>query len=89
MSGGLFQRDKVDMSPVDLRQILYDIERIVRADATLKNVTLRLDLPAALPTGMGNRTQLTEALMNLVLNAFDSICESVDGPRDVGCRKST
>ena len=23
--------------------------------------------------------------MNLVLNGFDSICESVDGPRDVGC----
>ena len=84
----LFQRDKIEMSPVDLRQILYDIERIVRADAIVKNVTLRLDLPAALPTVIGNRTQLVEALMNLVLNAFDSVCESADGPREVEMRAS-
>jgi PAS domain S-box-containing protein len=84
----LFQRDEVQMSPVDLRLILYDVERIVRADATLKKVTLRLDLPTALPTVTGNRTQLIEALMNLVLNAFDSVCESVDGPREVEMRAS-
>src|SRR5246127_4861598 len=35
----LFQRDEVQMSPVDLRQILYDVERIARADAASKNVT--------------------------------------------------
>jgi signal transduction histidine kinase len=76
------------MSSVDLRQILYDVERIVRADATSKNVALRLDLPTTLPTIIGNRTQLIEALMNLVLNAFDSVCESVDGPREVEIRTS-
>jgi PAS domain S-box-containing protein len=84
----LFQRGEVQMSPVDLRQILCDVERIARADAAFKNVTLRLDLPAGLPTVIGNRTQLIEALMNLVLNAFDSVCESVDGPREVEMRAS-
>jgi PAS domain S-box-containing protein len=84
----LFQRGKVEMSRVDLHQILYDTERIVRADAIMKNVTLRLDLPASLPTVIGNRTQLVEALMNLVLNAFDSVCESADGPREVEIRAS-
>jgi PAS domain S-box-containing protein len=84
----LFQREGVQMSPVDLRQIVFDVERIVRADAAFKNVTLRLDLPTALPTVLGNRTQLIEALMNLVLNAFDSVCESADGPREVELRAS-
>ncbi len=84
----LFQREGVQMSPVDLRQIVCDVERIVRADAALKNVTLRLDLPSTLPTVIGSRTQLIEALMNLVLNAFDSVCESVDGPREVEMRAS-
>jgi nitrogen fixation/metabolism regulation signal transduction histidine kinase len=32
------------MSPVNIRQILYDVERIVRADAAAKGVTLQLDV---------------------------------------------
>jgi signal transduction histidine kinase len=84
----LFQRDQVPMSPVDLRQILHDAERIAMADAALRNVTLRLDLPTALPIVIGNRTQLIEVLMNLVSNAFDSVCESAEGPREVVMRAS-
>jgi PAS domain S-box-containing protein len=79
----LFQRDKVEMSPVDLREIMYDVERIVRTDAKLKNINVRLNLPTSLPSVIGNRTQLIEALMNLLMNAFDSICESVEGAREV------
>jgi PAS domain S-box-containing protein len=84
----LFQRDAVQMSVLDLYQILNDVERIVRADAASKNVTLQLDVPTALPTVIGNRTQLIEVLMNLVQNAFDSVCESTDGPRQVEIRAS-
>jgi C4-dicarboxylate-specific signal transduction histidine kinase len=84
----LFQRDEVQMSRVDLRQILCDVERIARPDATLKNVALRLDLPTTRLTVMGNRTELIEVLMNLVVNAFESVCESVDGPREVVLRAS-
>jgi C4-dicarboxylate-specific signal transduction histidine kinase len=82
----LFRRDVVQNSPVDLREVLYDVERIVRADATLRNITLRLDLETSLPPVIGNRTQLIEVLINLVLNAFDAVCESAEGPRKVEVR---
>jgi signal transduction histidine kinase len=79
----LFQRGEARMSPVDLKQVVHDVERILTADAVFKNISLHLDLPASLPTIIGNRTQLIQALMNLVLNAFDSVCENGDGPREV------
>ena len=72
----LFQRAEVEMLVVDLRQILYDVERILRADAASKGVTLQLDVPTALPPVMGNKTQLIEAVMNLVSNGVDSVCET-------------
>jgi signal transduction histidine kinase len=79
--GALFQRDEVEMLVVDLHQILYDVERILRADAASKGVTLQLDVPTALPPVMGNKTQLIEAVMNLVSNGVDSVCETGEAGR--------
>jgi len=79
----LFQRNKVEMSLLDLRQILLDVEHLLRSDASNKEISFRLDLPPSLPTVVGNRTQLIEVLINLVSNAFDSLRESTDGRHDV------
>ena len=79
----LFQRDDAQMGPVDLKQVLFDVGRILAADAMFRKITLRSDLPASLPTIIGNRTQLLQALMNLVLNAFDAVCEDGVETREV------
>jgi signal transduction histidine kinase len=79
----LFQRGDAQMSSVDLKQVVLDVERILAGDAVFKNVSFHLDLAASLPTVIGNRTQLIQALMNLVLNAFDAVCENGNGPREV------
>ena len=82
----LFQRDEVIMSRVDLRQVLLDVERIVGPDALRRNISLRVEAPVTLPTVAGNRTELVQATINLVQNAFDSICENTEGPREVEVR---
>ena len=79
----LFQRDQMIMSRVDLQQVLLDVERIVRPDALSRNIALRVASPVTLAPVSGNRTELVQATFNLVQNAFDSICEVADGPREV------
>jgi signal transduction histidine kinase len=79
----LFQRGETKMSSVDVKGLLLDVNRIVSADARMKNVSLLMEVPDSLPRVRGNKTHLTQAVLNLVLNAFDSVCES-DGPREVG-----
>ena len=79
----LFQRGEVETSPVDFARLMQDVERIVRFDAEAKNITVRLALPDYVPTIVGNRTQLLQALINLILNGFDAICQNEDGPREV------
>lgn len=56
----LFQRGEAQMSSVDLKQVLLDAERILAGDAVLKKISFHLDLPASLPTVIGNRTQLIQ-----------------------------
>ncbi|MBV8134277.1 MAG: GHKL domain-containing protein, partial [Deltaproteobacteria bacterium] len=42
-----------------------------------------LELPHSLPPIVGNRTQLIQALINLILNAFDAVCQNDGSPREV------
>lgn len=79
----LFQRAETKPSTLDPKQVLLEVERMLRPDAITRNISLRLELPASLPTVAGNRTELMQALMNLVVNAFDAVSEATDGAREV------
>ncbi len=78
----LFQRGETKMSSVDVNDLLLDVNRIVSADARLKNISLLMKVSDSLLLVRGDKTHLTQAVLNLVLNAFDSVCEN-DGPRVV------
>jgi two-component system, LuxR family, sensor kinase FixL len=78
----LFQSRDAEMSPVDISQVLLDVTRIVSTDVRMRKISWLIDLPDSLPLVRGDKTHLTHAVLNLVVNAFDSVCDS-DGPREV------
>jgi signal transduction histidine kinase len=84
----LFQRGEIQMLPLDIQSIFHDIDRIVREDAQSKKIDLQIEVPASLPTVAGDRTQIMQAILNLVSNAVDSVCETGHEPRVVALRAS-
>lgn len=78
----LFKRGEAKMASVDVKELLLEINRIVSTDARTKNISLLIEVSDSPSLVRGNKTQLAQAVLNLVFNAFDSVCES-DGPREV------
>ncbi|PYO01590.1 MAG: hypothetical protein DMD89_05620 [Candidatus Rokuibacteriota bacterium] len=58
-------------------------------DAGQRNVSITLDLAPGLPLVSGDRVQLQQVLLNLVVNAFDAAADVADRPRKVILRTRT
>jgi signal transduction histidine kinase len=70
LRGMLKRGAPVEFAPVDLNDVIRLVERLVRGDGVRHRVTLELRLAPDLPPAIGDRVQLQQVVMNLMLNAF-------------------
>ena len=75
-------KHKADAHPVDINEIVAGAVELVHGDAVIRNVAVDLELADALPLVAGDRVQLQQVCLNLILNGFDAMQEvPVDGRR--------
>jgi C4-dicarboxylate-specific signal transduction histidine kinase len=58
---------------VEVEKVIGELVRIVRADAIARNITVVAEVDQKAGTVLGNRVQLLQVLLNLTLNAFESM----------------
>jgi signal transduction histidine kinase/ligand-binding sensor domain-containing protein len=69
----LLKRQKVEETQLSVRDLAQDIATLTRSDALRREVQLTLDLSPSLPPIRGDRVQLQQVLLNLVLNSMDAM----------------
>lgn len=77
-----FCKSEVEKTPLYLRDVVAEVMRMVRSDALFRNVSLTFEAPATQSRVAGERIQLQQAILNLVLNAFEAVSER-EGLREV------
>ena len=78
----LFKKSTPQRELVDINEAIREMIVLLSSEATRNNITVRVDLAADLPRIMGDRVQLQQVLMNLIVNSIDAMKE-VDGPREL------
>jgi FixJ family two-component response regulator/signal transduction histidine kinase len=80
------RRGEVERTELDVAALLDEVLRLVGSEAAERGVEVALDAARALPKLVGDRVQLQQVLVNLLLNAFDAVATAARGARRVAVR---
>src|SRR5262245_3627406 len=79
----LFSHKQPKYEPVDLNAATREVLALCTSELQRGHVTLRTEFCEGLPAINGDRVQLQQVLLNLILNAADAMREVEDRPRDL------
>ena len=82
----LFAKKDVAIEPVDLNEATQEVLALASAELRRARVILRTEFANDLPHIVGDRVQLQQVILNLMLNAADAMTEVADRPREVTVR---
>jgi signal transduction histidine kinase len=71
----LLKKGDLEFAWLDANEMVSEVAWLVRNDAVGRNVCMRLELARDLPSVRGDRVQLQQVVLNLVLNGFDAMRE--------------
>jgi C4-dicarboxylate-specific signal transduction histidine kinase len=78
----LFKKGTSQRELVDVNEVIREMIVLLRNQATRYSIFVRTDLAADIPQIMGDRVQLQQVLMNLIVNSIDAMKE-VEGTRNL------
>jgi PAS domain S-box-containing protein len=81
----LFKKGTPDWELVDINEVIREMIVLLRGEATRYNIAVQTDLAADLCQAMGDRVQLQQVMMNLIMNSIDAMKE-VEGKREVAIK---
>jgi signal transduction histidine kinase/integral membrane sensor domain MASE1 len=71
----LLRKGAPEYAPLDLNILVTEVVGLVASDATIRNVAIRLDLASEPARVHGDRVQIQQVLLNMLLNATDAMAE--------------
>jgi C4-dicarboxylate-specific signal transduction histidine kinase len=84
----LLTRGAFDPQEVDLNEVVGEVLKIVSAQAVARHVRLDSKLAQQRLRVNGDRVQLQQVVLNLIVNGIDAIAEMPNGAREIVCTSS-
>ncbi|HEU5195978.1 MAG TPA: MASE1 domain-containing protein [Methylomirabilota bacterium] len=82
----LLRKSELARDPLDLNALIRDVAKLLASDAVIRNVAFGLELAPDPLVVHGDRVQLQQVILNLLLNAMDAMADSAGGSRTIVLR---
>ena len=79
----LLRHERLEMAPVDVGRVIGDVATLLRPEAAARHVAIQAEVAADLPQVRGDKVQIQQVLLNLILNGMDALDGLTDGSRTV------
>src|SRR3546814_12330390 len=83
----LLKRDETKPERLDLSKLTGEVLELARSELVTQRVSLKTDLDPALPAVVGDRVQLQQVLLHLIVNACESMREAPPADRVMSVSK--
>jgi PAS domain S-box-containing protein len=78
----LFKRGAPERDWVDVNDVIQEMLVLTRGQAKQYSIAVRVELATRLPPVLGDRVQLQQVMMNLIINSIDAL-KDVEGTREL------
>ncbi|MFK4382732.1 PAS domain S-box protein [Bradyrhizobium sp. USDA 223] len=82
----LAKRSDIEMVPLDANAVVREAVALVQREMASHGVSVRMELSSALPKIFGDRIQLQQVLINLIMNGIEAMADVHDRPRELAIR---
>jgi PAS domain S-box-containing protein len=82
----LANKTDIEKAPLDVNDVVREVITLVQRELTSHGVSLRTELAPALPMILGDRVQLQQVIINLVMNGAEAMQSVTDRPRELVIR---
>jgi PAS domain S-box-containing protein len=79
----LSRKDALETAQLDINKAIDDVITLIREEINVHGVSLQLDLGASLPPVDGDRIQLQQVIMNLLMNGIQATSRVTGRPREL------
>jgi C4-dicarboxylate-specific signal transduction histidine kinase len=80
----LLKHDKPKYIPLEINDVIKEVVTMTQSALQARGVSVRIDLPPGLPRALGDRVQLQQVLLNLIMNGADAMSLVASGPQILG-----
>jgi signal transduction histidine kinase len=82
----LANKTDIEKAPLDVNDVINGVIALIQSELISHQVLLRTELAPALPRIVGDRVQLQQVIINLVMNGIEAMQSVTDRPRELVVR---